>query len=69
VVRFETLCAAPRETLETVFAHCLLLDTERIIERYTQSIRYPSYYSRGFSSEELSVIREETASTGKLWGY
>jgi hypothetical protein len=69
VVRFESMCAAPAETLRNVAAHCLLPDAEPIIERYAPGIRYPDYYRSRFSPEDLAVIREETAATASLWGY
>jgi hypothetical protein len=69
VVRFETLCEKPRETLGALVRHCVLPDTEPLIEQYADRIRYPSYYQTSFSPRELSVIREETAATASLWGY
>src|SRR5262249_27526402 len=69
VVRFETLCDLPGETLLTVFDHCQLPDTESIIERYLPAIRSPTYYLSNFSRHDLEVIRKETAATAGLWGY
>jgi hypothetical protein len=69
VVRFETLCERPAETLRGVFHHCQLPDSESIIERYAPGIRSPTYYSSNFSPHDLDVIREETAATARLWGY
>jgi hypothetical protein len=63
VVRFEDLCAAPAQTIRTVLDHCLLPDGERVVARFTPTIRFPDYYQCPFSSAELALIREETAST------
>jgi hypothetical protein len=63
VVRFEDLCAAPAETIRAVLDHCALPDGERVVARFTPSIRSPDYYQVSFSSAELALIREETAST------
>jgi hypothetical protein len=65
VVRFEALCAAPRETLRSALAHCALPEAER----EAPGIRAPSCYESSFSSDELAVIREETAGTARLWGF
>ncbi len=69
VVRFETMCAAPVETLRAVAEHCVLPDAERLVERHAPGIHVPAYYQSHFSADELAVIREETAATAALWGY
>ncbi len=69
VVRFETLCAAPEETLREVLEHCLLPDADRIVARHAAGISYPTYYQSNFSPADLEVIRQETADTASLWGY
>ena len=69
VIRFETLCEAPVEALRGVFEHCLLPDAESTVERCARGIRYFAYYQSHFSSEDLKVIREETADTASRWGY
>ena len=63
LVHFEDLCAAPAETIRAVLDHCALPDGERVVARFTPSIRSPDYYQSPFSSEELALIREQTAST------
>jgi hypothetical protein len=62
-VRFEDLCAAPAETIRAVLDHCALPDGERVVARFTPSIRFPDYYQSPLSSAEQALIREETAST------
>jgi hypothetical protein len=69
VVRFETLCEAPADTLRAVLAHCMLPDAESLVERYAPRIRYPTYYNSHFSAEEQTVIHEETASAAKQFGF
>jgi hypothetical protein len=69
VVRFETLCGAPEETLKAVLTHCALPEARTLIERQADRIRYPSYYANPFTAAELAVIRAETAETAALWGY
>jgi len=69
VVRFETMCDLPAETLRTVFDHCQLPGAESIIEQYTPAIRRPTYYSSNFTRHDLEVIRKETSATASLWGY
>jgi hypothetical protein len=69
VVRFETTCDAPAETLRAVFRHCQLPDAEGLVGRHAARVRRPDYYKAEFSDQELEVIREETAGTAVLWGY
>jgi hypothetical protein len=69
VVRFESLCAAPTETLRAVLAHCSLADADSVVERHAPGIRSPNYYESNLSPEDLAVIRAETAATAHLWGY
>jgi hypothetical protein len=69
VVRFETICDAPSETLRAVLSHCQLPDAESIVKRFAPGIRYPTYYQNNFSPHDLDAIREEIAATASLWGY
>jgi Sulfotransferase family len=69
VVRFESLCATPAETLDTVFRHCALSNFDKIIERCAPSIRSPAYYDSPFGEEDLATICGETANTASLWNY
>jgi hypothetical protein len=69
VVRFETLCASPAETLGALLRHCDLPEAEAVIEHHAPAIRVPTYYDSKFSNAELAVIREETEETARLFGY
>jgi hypothetical protein len=69
VVRFESLCAAPEETLRTVLQHCQLPAADAVAARHAPRVRAPAYYDSRFSPSELAVIRETTAATARLWGY
>ena len=68
VVRFETLCESPAETLRAALSHCSLPDGEKIVERFAGRIREPTYYNSDFSAEELRTIDETTAETAQKWG-
>jgi hypothetical protein len=69
VVRFETTCEAPAETLRKVLAHCQLPDPEPIVAKHAPGIRFPTYYKSDFTQEQQEVIRQETAATARLFGY
>jgi hypothetical protein len=69
VVRFDSLCAAPAQTLQEVLDHCQLSDSASIVARFAPGIRVPTYYSSGFSARDLEVIHTETAATAKRWGF
>jgi hypothetical protein len=69
VVRFETLCAEPTETIRAVLRHCGLPEVESVVERYASGVRSPTYYDSNFSAEDLAVISEATAASAQRWGY
>jgi hypothetical protein len=69
VVRFESLCADPQDTLRAVLGHCALPDADSVVERHAPGIRSPNYYDSNLSAEDLAVIRAETAGTAWRWGY
>jgi hypothetical protein len=69
VVRFESIGAAPVETLRAVLGHCLLPQAEAVAERRAPGIRAPTSSPGALTPHDLDVIREETAATAALWGY
>jgi hypothetical protein len=69
VVRFETMCADPAETIEAVRAHCGLAQTDGLVEQFAGRIRLPDYYESPLTDADIAVIREETAATAAWWGY
>jgi hypothetical protein len=69
VVRFESLCDSPVETLTAALRHCNLPDTENVIERHASNIRHPAYYTSDFSEDDRATIAEVTAETARRWGY
>jgi hypothetical protein len=69
VVRFETICETPADTIRAVLTHCMLPDAEALVDRFAPGIRYPTYYNSQFSPQDLTVIREETASAAEPFGY
>jgi hypothetical protein len=69
VVRYESLCREPRETLRAVFAHCRLADAEPLIDSFADSIRFPTYYRPSFTDQERAEIASETAAVAARFGY
>jgi hypothetical protein len=69
VVRFETLCAQPKETIRKVLAHCDLAQDEALVESFAAKIGAPDYYAAALSEAEVAVIREITAPVAALFGY
>jgi hypothetical protein len=69
VIRFETLCESPAETLRAVFLHCRLPEADCIVDRFTRNIREPSYDTSRFSPDDQKTIQETTAETASRWGY
>ncbi|HET6883443.1 MAG TPA: sulfotransferase [Pirellulales bacterium] len=69
VVRFETLCDSPAETLSAVLRHCDLTDSAKLVESYAPTIRRPAYYTTDFSPDELRVIDELTTAAARRWGF
>jgi len=69
IVRFETLCESPAETLRNVLDHCALADGEALIERFAPTVRDPAYYASRFSPDDEKIIDEATADTARRWGY
>jgi hypothetical protein len=68
VVRFETLCESPAETLQAVLEHCLLPDGEAVVKRFVGQIREPAYYTSDFSAEDRQAIEKTTGETARRWG-
>jgi hypothetical protein len=69
IVPFETMCAAPRETLQAVLHHCELTDVADIVDQRAAQVRFPDYYESGLAPEDVKVIHAETATTARGWGY
>ncbi|HVX12539.1 MAG TPA: sulfotransferase [Pirellulales bacterium] len=74
VVRYETLCDAPAETLTAVLNHVALPDNpgpdgQGIVERYASTIRRPDYYTSKLTDSDRAIIEDATAATAALWGY
>jgi hypothetical protein len=68
IVRFETLCQTPAETIREVLDHCRLPDTASA-DRFANAIRLPNYYADPLTEADLAIIHEETAVTASRWGY
>lgn len=69
VVRYEDLCARPRETLAAVLAHAGLPATPAELDAMAARISAPAYYAPRFTDAERAAIAEETAEARGLLGY
>jgi hypothetical protein len=69
VVRYETLCSEPAETLAAVLRHVDLGDGREIIDRYASAIRRPDYYSNKLTDRDRVIIHDATAASATRWGY
>lgn len=69
VVRFEDLCAKPREQLNMIFQHCGLMADDDYISRWADQIRVPNYYDSGFGEKEIAIIKEEAFEAASYFGY
>ena len=69
VVRFESMCRAPAQTLHEIAEHCQLSAMGAVIERYATEIRAPSYYQSELTEREKAQVRATVAETASLWGY
>ena len=70
VVRYETLCEKPDETIDRIFEHAEL-DVRRFKRKqhYVETLRPPAYYSVQYSDEEKESIRKITGPVAKLYDY
>ncbi|MFL5341055.1 MAG: sulfotransferase family protein [Gemmataceae bacterium] len=68
VVRFEELCAAPATVLRRVLEHCELSAVTPLIQKFAPAIRRPDYYQNPLNTDEIALIRAETAATARRWG-
>lgn len=69
IVRFESMCDTPAETIRTVMEHCRLPEAEPAVARFAPTIRRPNYYSVPFSSADLAVIWQEAGEAAKRWTF
>jgi hypothetical protein len=69
VVRFEDLCAAPRETLAGVFEHCALPGSRPLVEEAASRMRAPTYYRPDFGADERDLIDAITGPVARRFGY
>lgn len=68
VVRYEDLCARPRETVARLLEHCGL-SADPAVTACADTLRAPDYYRPKFSEKDLSLIVEETATIAARFGY
>ncbi len=69
VVRYETLCGEPRETIASVLAHCGLEAEDGWLDAAAAPIRFPGYYKPRFDEAALAMIAEETEGAARRFGY
>jgi len=60
VIRYESLCSSPANTIHRMQKHCGLAENKEIIFEYEKKIKPPEYYQMVFSQEEDALIRKET---------
>ena len=69
IVRFETLCESPAETLQAALEHCALGEGEAVVNRFARQIRDPAYYASDFSAGDWRTIEQTTGETARRWGF
>lgn len=69
IVRFEELCANPREVLKNVFAHCRLEVSEEALAAMAAKVSAPDYYDAGFTPQQREQIAAACSETAKALGY
>jgi hypothetical protein len=69
VVRYEELCDSPGKVLGDVFRHCDLTADDHLVRTFVARVSRPDYYKSPLTAEEVAVVREETATTARQWGY
>ena len=71
VVRYETLCESPNDTIDKIVQHTELDSKkfEKVKEQYVKTLRPPSYYSVQYSEEEKESIRKYTGPVAKHFDY
>lgn len=63
VVHYDDLCNTPIEMLRRIYEHCELDCDQNTLNEQAKLIKAPTYYSHGFSNEEIMIIDEETRNT------
>ena len=70
VVRYEDLCARPRETLEAALAHARLdPPPPAALDAMAARLAAPAYYAPRFTDAERDAIARETREAGGMLGY
>ena len=71
VVRYETLCESPDETIDKIVEHTELDPRKftHVKKEYVKTLRPPSYYSVQYTDEENESIKVITGPVAKLYDY
>ena len=65
IVRYEDLCDAPTATMARLFDHCGLPASDA----YSGKIAAPTYYQPNLSTADRALIRDQTESVARRFGY
>ncbi|MBN2162260.1 MAG: sulfotransferase [Pontiellaceae bacterium] len=63
VVSYEKLCNESESVIPGILQHCGLEMDSGLIDRYAARLAMPTYYSHGFSEDEVNLIQEQTDET------
>lgn len=71
VVRYETLCGSPDETIDRIIEHTELDSKkfEGVKKKYVKTLRPPAYYSVQYSDKETESIKNITGPIARLFDY
>lgn len=69
VVRYEDLCAAPRDVLVRALDHAALGDGRALATSFAKTVSAPDYYEPEFSPADRAMIARETRETAARFGY
>jgi len=67
VVPYESMCAAPEETIRRVLDHCRLSVPDHVVMAQASGICRRAYYHVEFSPRDLAIIHQETDATASMW--
>lgn len=60
IIDFDKFCNNPIDTLQNLYDHCSLRFDNSIVIGQAKTISAPSYYTHGFSEEDIEIIKSET---------
>ncbi|NHI88295.1 MAG: sulfotransferase [Candidatus Thorarchaeota archaeon] len=71
VVKYETLCEKPDQTIDRILEHTELDSSKfkEVKQRYVKSLHPPTYYSVKYTEEETESIKAIAGPVAKFFGY